>query len=131
MNESLNMSKPAVADDKTLRVVHVMYLDDRVREWLCTDTVFGKSGATINYDTARRIAEYSAQGYTLVKDDFISARTFRRAPSSDQIFTVHLSSPVVGTAEPVVQGVATRRARTRGSLMRRLRERLAFMAKRD
>lgn len=92
MNESLNISKTAAAEDDALRVVHVMYLDDRLHEWLHTDTIYGPSGAKINYDTARRIIEYSDQGYALVKSDFVSGRTFRRVPSSDQIFTVHLCS---------------------------------------
>lgn len=85
-HKNVNATKPA------RRVAHVMYLDDRTREWLRTDTITGLSGEIINYSTAEQISKFAEQGYALVDDGFEGHCVFREDHPSDQIFTIHLYS---------------------------------------
>ncbi|WDF83376.1 hypothetical protein PQ472_03815 [Lacticaseibacillus pabuli] len=80
------------ATEHARRVAHVMYLDDRTREWLQTDTITGWSGDKIHYSPEERIRKFAEKGYALVDDGFEGHSVFRADHPSDQIFTIHLYS---------------------------------------
>ena len=73
-------------------VVHIMYLDDRTREWLRTDTRSGLDGAPIAYSTELRLREFADAGYALVDDFYPRRARYHSVPAGDQIYTVHLYS---------------------------------------
>lgn len=79
-------------EDVATCVVHIMYLDDRTREWLRTDTRTGRDGAPIAYSTEQRVREFADAGYALVDDFYPRRARYRSEPSGDQIYTVHLYS---------------------------------------
>lgn len=87
----MDMDYETNADEVTC-VVHIMYLDDRTREWLRTDTRTGRDGAPIAYSTEQRVREFADAGYALVDDFYPRRARYRSVPSGDQIYTVHLCS---------------------------------------
>ncbi|WP_125981471.1 MBG domain-containing protein [Loigolactobacillus iwatensis] len=87
-------------DDQTATVT---YIDDDTGQVLTSDSLTGKSGATISYSTAAKIASYTQKGYQLVSDGFSGTPVFDDDTTATQNFEVHFKQGQA-TATPANPG---------------------------
>ncbi|PIO87420.1 MBG domain-containing protein [Loigolactobacillus backii] len=87
-------------DDQTATVT---YIDDDTGQVLTSDSLTGKSGATISYSTAAKIASYTQKGYQLVSDGFSGTPVFDDNTTATQNFEVHFKQGQA-TATPANPG---------------------------
>ncbi|PIO83824.1 hypothetical protein BSQ39_09710 [Loigolactobacillus backii] len=87
-------------DDQTATVT---YIDDDTGQVLTSDSLTGKSGATITYSTAAKIASYTQKGYQLVSDGFSGTPVFDNDTTATQNFEVHFKQGQA-TATPANPG---------------------------
>lgn len=118
MDQLLDGGHATTTAAATTRVAHIMYLDDRTREWLRTDTISGVSGERMDYDVRAHLDEFANDGYALVENGFSAGQRFRLVPRGDQIFTVHLYSLYAAATPATVE--------TTGNWLQRTWQRLAL-----
>ncbi|WP_270309265.1 mucin-binding protein [Weissella confusa] len=91
-----NMDETSESQEKTVHYspntqhASVTYVDDTTGDELAKDEFAGLSDEKMSYSTASKIADYQAQGYELVSNDYSDGTAFDTDDATDQPFVVHL-----------------------------------------
>ncbi|MGT2866360.1 mucin-binding protein [Streptococcus fryi] len=105
-----DVDTPIVYLENGVQVASVNYVVEKTDKVLDTDTVTGKAGEPIVFDTVASIKELNKRGYELVTDGYATAKASEKVFDDDsdspQIFTVTVrpKSTTVTPNEPKVPG---------------------------
>lgn len=95
MNETSENQEKTVYYTPNTQHASVTYVDDTTGDELAKDEFEGLSDDKMSYSTASKVAEYQAQGYELVSNDYSDGTAFDTDDATDQSFVVHLKKATV------------------------------------